>query len=92
VLEGAYERIIIGDCYGDIELGLFVIRGENVVLLGRLVRHPPSSLHPALTPLHSHPYASATVPQPVLPSHRALSEMYLSRCASALLAGFRPAG
>lgn len=36
VMEGAVERIIVGDTYGDIPLGLQVIRGENVVLLGRV--------------------------------------------------------
>ncbi|EFJ48227.1 hypothetical protein VOLCADRAFT_109782 [Volvox carteri f. nagariensis] len=36
VIEGAVERIIVGDQYGDIPLGLQVIRGENVVLLGRV--------------------------------------------------------
>lgn len=36
VLEGASERIIVGDLYCDIPLGLYVIRGENVVLIGEL--------------------------------------------------------
>ena len=36
VLEGAVERIIVGQQYGDIPLGLNVVRGENVVLLGEL--------------------------------------------------------
>lgn len=36
VLEGASERIIVGDVYCDIPLGLYVIRGENVVLIGEL--------------------------------------------------------
>lgn len=36
VVEGAVERIIVGEQYGDIPLGLQVIRGENVVLLGRV--------------------------------------------------------
>lgn len=36
VLEGACERIIVGDLYCDIPLGLYVIRGENVVLIGEL--------------------------------------------------------
>ncbi|GFR42921.1 hypothetical protein Agub_g3922 [Astrephomene gubernaculifera] len=36
VVEGAVERIIVGDQYGDIPLGLQVIRGENVVLMGRV--------------------------------------------------------
>ncbi|GLC46661.1 hypothetical protein PLESTB_001549400 [Pleodorina starrii] len=36
VIEGAVERIIVGEQYGDIPMGLQVIRGENVVLLGRV--------------------------------------------------------
>mmetsp|Transcript_40429 Transcript_40429/g.103531 ORF Transcript_40429/g.103531 Transcript_40429/m.103531 type:complete len:135 (-) Transcript_40429:332-736(-) len=36
VLEHAVERIIVGDQYGDIPLGLNVVRGENVVLLGEI--------------------------------------------------------
>ncbi|XP_044495479.1 uncharacterized protein LOC123218249 isoform X2 [Mangifera indica] len=34
VLESACERVIVGDLYCDIPLGLYVIRGENVVLIG----------------------------------------------------------
>lgn len=34
VLEGAYERVIAGYLYTDIPLGLYVIRGEHVVLIG----------------------------------------------------------
>jgi hypothetical protein len=44
VLEGAYERIIVGNSYGDIPLGLYVIRGENVVLLGQVVGSTPLAL------------------------------------------------
>lgn len=36
VMEGAYERIIVGDLYCDMQLGLYVVRGENVVLTGEL--------------------------------------------------------
>ncbi|KAK8351498.1 hypothetical protein E1A91_A05G036800v1 [Gossypium mustelinum] len=36
VLEGACERVIVGDLYCDIPLGLNVIRGENVVLIGEM--------------------------------------------------------
>ncbi|KAK1313640.1 hypothetical protein QJS10_CPA06g02522 [Acorus calamus] len=36
VLESACERVIVGDLYCDIPLGLYVIRGENVVLIGEL--------------------------------------------------------
>ncbi|KAK8941605.1 hypothetical protein KSP40_PGU010820 [Platanthera guangdongensis] len=38
VLEGACERVIVGDLYCDISLGLYVIRGENVVLIGELAQ------------------------------------------------------
>lgn len=31
------ERIHVGDKYGDMERGIFIIRGENVVLLGEIV-------------------------------------------------------
>ncbi|GLT70583.1 hypothetical protein SLA2020_426540 [Shorea laevis] len=36
VLQDACERVIVGDIYCDIPLGLYVIRGENVVLIGEL--------------------------------------------------------
>lgn len=46
VLEGAKERIIVGSLYGEIPLGLHVLRGENVVLLGEIDegRDPPPGL------------------------------------------------
>ncbi|MBA0835739.1 hypothetical protein Goarm_008001, partial [Gossypium armourianum] len=34
--EGACERVIVGDLYCDIPLGLNIIRGENVVLIGEM--------------------------------------------------------
>lgn len=37
VLEQAVERIIVNQRYADVPLGLYVIRGENVVLLGQIV-------------------------------------------------------
>jgi U6 snRNA-associated Sm-like protein LSm1 len=36
VLEGAVERIIVGESYSDIQLGLHIVRGENVVLMGQV--------------------------------------------------------
>ena len=36
VLEGAIERIVVGTLYCELPLGLFIIRGENVVLLGEI--------------------------------------------------------
>merc|ERR1719282_1449987 len=34
VLHQTIERIHVGQCYGDIPRGVFIVRGENVVLLG----------------------------------------------------------
>ena len=34
VLQDTIERIYVGDCYGDIDRGIYLVRGENVVLLG----------------------------------------------------------
>ena len=46
VLESAVERIIVGTLYCEVPLGLYVVRGENVVLLGELdeARDPPALL------------------------------------------------
>ena len=41
VLEQAVERIVVGTRFADVPLGLYVIRGENVVLLGEMVRANP---------------------------------------------------
>ena len=38
VLQDTIERIHVGDKYGDIRRGIFLIRGENVVMLGEIVR------------------------------------------------------
>ncbi|XP_047468540.1 U6 snRNA-associated Sm-like protein LSm1 [Penaeus chinensis] len=46
VLHRTIERIHVGDRYGDIDRGVFVIRGENVVLLGEIDEareHAPSA-------------------------------------------------
>lgn len=37
VLHRTIERIHVGKKYGDIPRGIFVVRGENVVLLGEIV-------------------------------------------------------
>ena len=37
VLEDTFERHVVENKYGDIPLGLYIIRGENVVLLGEIV-------------------------------------------------------
>ncbi|XP_029565876.1 U6 snRNA-associated Sm-like protein LSm1 isoform X1 [Salmo trutta] len=37
VLQQTVERIHVGKRYGDIPRGIFIVRGENVVLLGEIV-------------------------------------------------------
>ncbi len=46
VLETAIERIVVGYLYAEKPLGLYVVRGENVVLLGEIddARDPPHLL------------------------------------------------
>lgn len=36
VLQDTVERIFVDDSYGDIPRGVFIVRGENVVLLGEI--------------------------------------------------------
>mmetsp|Transcript_4822 Transcript_4822/g.14534 ORF Transcript_4822/g.14534 Transcript_4822/m.14534 type:complete len:145 (+) Transcript_4822:2877-3311(+) len=36
VLENAVERIVVAESFGDIPQGIFVIRGENVMILGEV--------------------------------------------------------
>lgn len=38
VLHRTIERIHVRDKYGDIDIGVIIIRGENVVLCGEIVR------------------------------------------------------
>ncbi|KAK9828780.1 hypothetical protein WJX72_002042 [[Myrmecia] bisecta] len=46
VMEASRERIVVGNLYAEVPLGLYVVRGENVVLLGELdpARDPPAAL------------------------------------------------
>lgn len=37
MLQDTIERIHVGQQYGDIPRGVFLVRGENVVLLGEIV-------------------------------------------------------
>ena len=38
VLQDTIERIFINEVYADIIRGIFLVRGENVLLLGEIVR------------------------------------------------------
>ena len=44
VLGNTLERIYVNKCYGDIPRGMFMIRGENVVLAGELTDENPPEL------------------------------------------------
>ncbi|CAD5210858.1 unnamed protein product [Bursaphelenchus okinawaensis] len=44
VLHNTLERIYVDSYYGDIPRGMFLIRGENVVLAGELTEDEPKSL------------------------------------------------
>merc|ERR1712141_206505 len=46
VLHRCIERIHVGSDYGDIPRGVFIVRGENVALIGEIDedKEPPSSL------------------------------------------------
>ena len=36
VLEDSFERVIVGKKYSDIPLGLYIVRGDNMVLCGEI--------------------------------------------------------
>ena len=55
VLEDATERVIVGNLFCEIPMGLYIIRGENVVLLGEV--DPDRYL-----PLESNTTVSAEIP------------------------------
>jgi U6 snRNA-associated Sm-like protein LSm1 len=40
VLQDTLERLFVQNLYADVERGLFLVRGENVTLLGEIVRPP----------------------------------------------------
>lgn len=44
VLHRTIERIHVGQEYGDIPKGIYVIRGENVVLLGEITQEKENNL------------------------------------------------
>ena len=58
VLEEAVERLIVGKQFADVPLGLYVIRGENVVLLGEMVRVPCTATNRACVPSTANPGAA----------------------------------
>ena len=43
VFQDTVERIFVKEVYADIPRGIFLVRGENVLLLGEIVRLAPGS-------------------------------------------------
>lgn len=41
VLQGTVERLYAGNLFADIQRGIYLVRGENVLLLGEVVRCDP---------------------------------------------------
>ncbi|KAL8797134.1 MAG: hypothetical protein Q9195_000601 [Heterodermia aff. obscurata] len=54
MLQETVERIYTKDVYADIQRGIYIVRGENVLLLGEIVRCPlePFTVNP---PISDHP-------------------------------------
>lgn len=36
IIEETYERIIVGEKYSDILMGLYIVRGDNIVVMGEI--------------------------------------------------------
>lgn len=66
VLQDAFERIFSGNRYGDVPKGVYIVRGENVVLVGEIdldreddvpasvaAPIPPSAMPKLLEALHA---------------------------------------
>ena len=94
VLEEAVERLIVGKQFADVPLGLYVIRGENVVLLGEMVRAPCNGTNRAACPRKRSRTPRVLAPPPPrrhalpLPRHRttgsAAAWPQLCRCLASL--------
>jgi U6 snRNA-associated Sm-like protein LSm1 len=41
VLQDTTERLFAGELYADVKYGVYIVRGENVLLLGEIVRRFP---------------------------------------------------
>lgn len=61
VLQDTIERIFVQNLYADINRGVFLVRGENVLLLGEIVRLTPTIF--SSSPFYHHPrhFLNATV-------------------------------
>ena len=58
VLQDAIERIFVGNRYGDVPKGTFIVRGENVVLMGEIDLDKEDNVSPSV---------ASSIPESALP-------------------------
>lgn len=58
VLQEAIERIFVGNRYGDVPKGTFIVRGENVVLMGEIDLDKEDNVSPSV---------ASSIPESALP-------------------------
>lgn len=75
VLQDTIERIFVQEVYADIIRGIFLVRGENVLLLGEIVRH---GLHRSSNRTRSLIFFQSRILTRTI-TYRSLIEKYLQR-------------
>ncbi|KAE8211748.1 hypothetical protein CF327_g4514 [Tilletia walkeri] len=92
VLQDTIERIFVGNRFGDIPHGLFLVRGENVVLMGEIDLDAEDEIPPSI----ASPVAPAALPQllQAQAAHKEANAVMERRKAEILIqtAGFCPEG
>ena len=85
VLEGAKERLTAQGKFADIDMGLYMIRGENIMLMGELVRRRAERVTcPPQPALHFPPPSHAPSPRgPRPPRCRTRRWTLPTRCSRA---------
>ena len=80
VLQDTIERIFVQDLYADISRGIFLVRGENVLLLGEIVGSPFPEIGASFTLLyHRISIKMTTYPNPTARHLQRRYMLYLSK-------------
>lgn len=61
VFQDTVERTYVGNSFTDIPMGIYLIRGENVVMLGEVVSHTLTPSIPLLPLTHHEPCCCAAL-------------------------------
>ncbi|KAH3758730.1 LSM1 protein [Pelomyxa schiedti] len=83
VLESAYERIYVGGKYGEKKVGLYLVRGENIVLMGTVNKANEQKAHSAMQKV---PFEELI--GPLQAHHRAEEQIIKARDGCSSLMGF----